>query len=423
MTTGNTKKDEGNRHFALVDNIKINILGFSLTALSTSIGSIILPLLILDLVTETQKNTYLGLLVFTGLGLAIIVQPLAGAISDHSRSRFGRRRPFIFIGILLLITFAALIGIIGSYVTLFTVFCLMQVSANIAQASWQGFIPDLVPKEKRGQASGLKGLLEILGAITGIQIVGYLISGRFMDGMETGLWSSLGALSFLLLLAMLVTLTVSEQPGSNFPERPFRQGIIKTFRLDITAKAGFVSFLLARLLFLLPLAMLRIFILYFLLDVIRVDDPAMAVANLTAITGFCLLATVYPAGWLSDRVGRRPIMAVSCFIGAVGILFLLVSNSYSWVMLAGGLLGVATGGFISANWAMATDLVGKGEEARYLGLTNLATAGASALAGLSGLLIDFLNNYTPGSGYQVILIAGLISFITSSIISTRIKVG
>ncbi len=70
--------------FGAVDYIKITIFGFALTALWQSLHTIVLPLRLLDFVAETEKNTYLGLLTFTGLILAMAVQPIAGAISDRS---------------------------------------------------------------------------------------------------------------------------------------------------------------------------------------------------------------------------------------------------------------------------------------------------------------------------------------------------
>jgi MFS family permease len=78
---------------------------------------------------------------------------------------------------------------------------------------------------------------------------------------------------------------------------------------------------------------------------------------------------------------------------------------------------------MSTNWALATDLVPKGEEARYLGLTNLATAGGAALARLIGPVIDFLNKYAPALGYQVMLGACFTYFITGSVLLMKIKRG
>ena len=76
---------------------------------------------------------------------------------------------------------------------------------------------------------------------------------------------------------------------------------------------------------------------------------------------------------------------------------------------------------MSSNWALATDLVARGEEARYLGLTNLATAGGAALARLIGPVIDFFNSYTPGLGYQVMLGACFVYFVAGSMLLLKIK--
>ena len=138
--------------FGAVDYIKITIFGFALTALWQGLHTIVLPLRLLDFVADFQKNTYLGLLTFTGLILAMAVQPIAGAISDRSGFSWGRRRPYILLGTTLLILFLPGIGLVGSYIAIFVIYCLMQVSSNTAQAPFQAFIPDLVPGGKRGLA-------------------------------------------------------------------------------------------------------------------------------------------------------------------------------------------------------------------------------------------------------------------------------
>ena len=98
------RKLAGNaRGFKSVDYLKITILGFAMSALWQSMHTIILPLRLLDFVAESEKNTYLGILTFTGLMLAMVVQPIAGAISDRSGFSWGRRRPFILLGIMFLL--------------------------------------------------------------------------------------------------------------------------------------------------------------------------------------------------------------------------------------------------------------------------------------------------------------------------------
>ena len=158
----NTDTHTSTNGFHGIDYIKITILGFGLTALWGSLHSIVLPLRLLDFVPEALKNTYLGYLTFTGLILAMAVQPIAGAISDRSGFAWGRRRPYILVGMLLALLFLPGIGFCGNYVAILLIYCLLQISCNTAQGPYQGFIPDLVPEGKRGLASGVKSLLELL---------------------------------------------------------------------------------------------------------------------------------------------------------------------------------------------------------------------------------------------------------------------
>jgi MFS family permease len=135
-----------------------------------------------------------------------------------------------------------------------------------------------------------------------------------------------------------------------------------------------------------------------------------------------MLVMVYPAGRLSDKLGRKLIVFISGLVGALGMLLLLFSQDYAYIMLCGAILGLSFGAFMSANWALATDLVAKGEAARYLGLTNLATAGGSALTlFIIGPLIDLFNTYRPGLGYRVMFLACLICLVAGSFLVLKIK--
>ena len=409
-------------YFRRIDYVKITIFGFALAALWNSLHSIVLPLRLLDFVAESQKNTYLGLLTFTGLMLAMAVQPVAGAISDRSGFSWGRRRPYILLGTIAAIVFLPGISLFGSYAAIFIIYCLLQVSSNTAQGPYQAFIPDLVPEGKRGLASGVKSLLEIVGGIALVRLIGYFMSQYTTGEGRFWLWLVLGALGIVLLGAMVATvLTVKERPGSGRSQLPPLRTLYKSFRIDVKAHPDFVFFLISRLLIFMALATVQTFALYFLRDVVRVVDPAAATADLLIAAGIGMLVAVYPAGRLSDRIGRRPVVVSSGLLGAFGILVLFFSPSYGYIIFGGAILGIATGIFMSSNWALATDLVAKGEEARYLGLTNVATAGGAALARLIGPVIDFFNTYTPGLGYQVMLGACFIYFVVGSALLMKIK--
>jgi MFS family permease len=229
-------------------------------------------------------------------------------------------------------------------------------------------------------------------------------------------------------------LMVKERPGIGglrLPTVTFRIDIkahrnflrFMIYRLIIFIKAhrNFLWFLASRLFFFLAMAIIQRFALYFLQDVIGVDDPAEAVFGFSIFAVIGMLAVVYPAGRLSDRIGRKPIAVSSALLGALGIIVIMLFKNESSILIAAGILGIATGAFSSTNWALATDLVTKGKEARYLGLANMATAGAGALAGLFGPLIDHYEAISADLGYQVMLISCLVFFVIGALILLRMK--
>ncbi|HEY32625.1 MAG TPA: SLC45 family MFS transporter [Dehalococcoidia bacterium] len=437
--TGNNNAVPASPGFAPIDYVKVTILGFGLSALWASLHTVVLQLRLLDFVPESQKNSYLGYLTFAGLVLAMVVQPIVGAISDRSRFSWGRRRPFILVGSLALLLFLPGIGLWESYAAVFVCYCLMQVSSNTAQGPYQGFIPDLVPTEKRGLASGVKSLLEMVGGVSLARLAAY-----FMDQYTPGeggywLWLTLGTLGTVFLITALVTLiTVREQPGTGrrvVVSPTAREGaksggslatllvnLLKRFLTYVKQHRSFIWFLVSRGLLGIPGVILQTFALYYLTDVTGVENPASAATNLLIVVGAALIAVVYFAGRLSDRIGRKPIIITAGLVGAAGIVLLYLSDSYTQVLISGAFIGLASGACLSTSWAMATDLAVEGEEAKYLGLTNLAMAAGSALARLIGPVIDFFNNNVePNMGYSVMLLACLLCFIVGSLLVLKVR--
>ncbi len=409
--------------FGRADYIKITIYGFALAALWSSLHSIVLPLRLLDLVPEAEKNARLGWLTFTGLLLAMIVQPVAGAISDRSGFRWGRRRPYILIGSLIGILLLPGIGLFHSYIILFIIYCLLQMSTNTAQGPYQAFIPDLVPQDRKGLASGIKSLLEIIGGIAVVRLIGYFMGNYTPDEGALWLWLVLVVLAAVLLGAMLATLIMVKEPSDHAgtARLPIWKVLARSFRLDVRADRDFIIFVVSRLLIFMALATIQTFALFYLKDVIGLANPATATADLLIAAGVGMLLAVYPAGRLSDRIGRRPVVISSGLLGASGILVIFWASSYSMVIFGGVIIGITTGAFMSSNWALATDLVPGGEGARYLGLTNMATAGGAALSRLIGPVIDYFNRYGAGMGYQVMLGACFAYFVVGSLLLLLIK--
>jgi MFS family permease len=152
---------------------------------------------------------------------------------------------------------------------------------------------------------------------------------------------------------------------------------------------------------------------------VNAEQGAAMTGRLMMIVGIFTLASALPAGWLSDKLGHSRLLALSGLLGAAGTAVVLGTvwlPDIGMISLGGIILGLGTGLFVSVNWSLGTHLVPKQEAGRYLGVSNLAGAGAGIIgSGIGGLLADLLNASLPGLGYFVIFSGYLILFLLSSL--------
>jgi MFS family permease len=198
-------------------------------------------------------------------------------------------------------------------------------------------------------------------------------------------------------------------------------GSLGTLGRDARRQSSFVWWIANRLLFLAAATSLQGSIFYFLMYAFNLTNEGSSdlTGTITSVIGVFILLAALASGWLSDRFGRRRLVLISGLVAALGNAFLLVTiwvPQLSIVYVAGTLIGVATGLFMTANWALGTDLVPSAEAGRYLGISNLAGAGSGIVgAGIGGLVADAINHYYMGLGYFAIFAAYAVLFALSSV--------
>ncbi len=450
------------------DLITLNIYFTGLTTLSQTMTPLVLPLLVQRFVGEAAQGQFYGSLRLWGLMTAVLVQAAAGTLSDRSRSPWGRRRPFIFTGTLLDLACLALIGYTATlegmdgYHLLFAGLVLLMVSTNIAHGPQQGLIPDLVPAEKRGRFSGVKALMEVP---LPLMLVAFTIGPLVGNGHLEDALLVLGA---VLLLTMGVTMLVPEEtPSASPPPFPWETllrlgGMTAVFTLVIlgsgalTARAArlleavslraalwglgligllamstaiglgvwfslriglkkgqrstgaFTWWVVNRLAFLTATTNLAGFTLYFFQGRLGYagEGAAIPASRMLLLVGVFILLSVLPAGYLSDRWGDKTLLVAAGGIAALGTVTLLSVPHLGVVYVGAILLGIASGIFYTSNWALGTRLVPPGEEGRYLGISNLAGAGAGAVgAYIGGPIADYFAAHYPANpaiGYMLL---------------------
>jgi MFS family permease len=196
--------------------------------------------------------------------------------------------------------------------------------------------------------------------------------------------------------------------------------LLASYLVDHKTHPGFKWWFLNRFLFWSGFIGLNTFLLFYMIDVVRLTEPDAQrfVGNLSAVIGLILLSVALPSGWLADRWGRRPLLIASGLLAAIGTGVVLAARNLPLLVAAGGLIGLSVGIFLSANWALITDIVPASEAARYLGIANIATAGGSALARLAGgVLIDPISRMwgNPSAGYLLLYTLVLIAFLAGTL--------
>jgi Na+/melibiose symporter-like transporter len=314
-----------------------------------------------------------GLALVNGVAViaSIFVQPTVGVISDYTITRWGRRKPYIFIGGLLDMVFLYGIASSNTFIALVAFFFLIQVSSNFAQGPFQGYVPDLVPARQVGMASGLMGLMIVLGSIVGVGIA--------TQGLQDGgsLFAATLALGVVEIVAMLIVVTRVHE-GTRGPKRTMSwpRVALSAWGTDILREKSVLWLLLVRLMFLGAAAAATSLGLYYFQRVhgLREADAAQFVFFATIIVaGMSGLASI-PGARLSDRFGRKAVIYVGMALTAVGLFGWIVAPSPEVAVAVFVPAGIGIGFFLSVDWALMTDVIPKHTSARYMGILNVGTA-------------------------------------------------
>ena len=465
-----------------VDLITVNIYWLGSSTISDTMTPLVIPLLVQGFIGETAKGAAYGNLRLWSLMLALLSQSVIGAFSDHSSWPIGKRRPFILTGGLLSLLIMAIISFldnlqgISGYWVLFGLAILLAISTNSAQAALQGLIPDLIPEHLRGRFSGIKAILEVPLPLI---LITFTVARQITSGhLRTGILISMAIVTATLILAMLVP----EQKPTPAPD-PFNWGPVARLGGMVILFSGIILFaggalkwmtilasqikppqvliavmgflglgiilltilagvwfslriglgeewkkrpaftwwVINRLAFLVGAANLGSFTLYFLqarFGFLR-ESAAGPASRLTTFVGVFILVSALPSGWFADRFGRKPLLVASGILAFIGTSVAIFASSLSMVYAGGCFIGAGVGIFYTSNWALGTSLVPSGQEGKYLGISNLAGAGAGAIgAYIGGPIADFISrqiHQPAGLGYILLFSIYAILFLVSSL--------
>jgi MFS family permease len=373
--------------------VSLGVAGGALSAMYAGIGVVLLPLQI-EHIDRAHKVAALGLVAGVSAVFATVFNPVGGALSDRTRSRFGRRAPWLIGASLSLLVMLAFIGHAATVALVLTAWCLAQAVANMYQAPLTAVVPDRVPRQRRGLASSVTGVAQVLGGVAGVGI-----ASQFSGDLAIG-YLVLGGV--VVLTAVSFVLTTLDPPATSIPRQPRDQrGLVVRLGQFLSAlrDRDFACVFASRATAILGYFLVVNFELYILTNYIRLPHglrPAQGVTILAAISAGGAILAAAVCGPLSDRLDRRkPFVFISSAVAGFGCILPVISPTFATAEIFAAFAGIAFGCYLSVDAALVTLVLPRGEDAaRDLGVLNIANAGPQVFAPLlAALIIGHLGGY------------------------------
>lgn len=404
------------RRLGAGDLLWLSLYWFGLNFHWGALLGIVIPADVLRFVPDADKGRALSIVFAGGAALAMIVMPVAGALSDHSRFPLGRRRPYMLVGGALNAAALFVMSVSPTFSTFVAAYWLVQFANNFGGSAYSGLIPDLVPADQRGVASGWMGLMTMLGTIVGAVATGVLMQRGYR--VESYLLIA-GVLA--VTLALTVWKVKEDRPS---PAGPMRIGtLLRSLWVNPREYPDFAWLFAARLVVLMGFYTVYNFAQFFLKDFMRIERYIEATGTLNAVVIAGALASALAGGWLSDRTGRRGIVSGSGVLMAAAMLLFLVSPTFELLLILGVVFGLGYGAFVSVDWALATDVLpSQATAAKDMGIWGIAATLPQVLAPLvGGPLLDAFNRRELNSGYIVLMAAGAAYLVLGSALVWKIR--
>lgn len=381
---------------------------FALNFQFAALLPVVLPAQILLFVARgaagnAQQALFLGAMATLGAVVALILQPTVGALSDRTRTRHGRRRPYILVGaagLLIGLTLLAVTHTVGLFIAgLFVV----VVANTVSGTACQGLVPDLVPAHQRGAASGFVGLMTLLGTVGSLAVASLLLGqsshgGAAIAGIAQGatLYYTIAA-GVLVVFGTIPLLSLNEnslaQRCGQCAAKPEEKAAVGTLRARLSdmwvrpwRHANFRWVFLTRAFVMLGLALFMTYIEYYFARVAHVASFIQATAVIAILSLSGAVASTLFLGVLSDRIGRRaPIVAVASGLMAAAALVFVVAPGQVPLWPLGILFGLGYGAYSSVDVALAIDaLPSQHTVGKDLGLWSMASTLPGVIAPILG---------------------------------------
>jgi MFS family permease len=364
---------------------------------------------------------YLGYLSGIGAAAAMVSAPFVGILSDRTRSRFGRRRPYLLagaaLGTIALVVMAAAPSVL-----------LLGLGWVLAQIGWGGVLTvllitqaDRLPEEQRGKVAGLTGFTQMLGPIIGAGIASALVANAYLMLLVPGVLGVVAVVSFVVFV------DEADSRDLRLDERPGLRAVFGKYLYSPRRYPDFSWNWLGRVLFNSGVSFSTTFTAVFYAD--RLDVQVKDIAGLVAILSvggvLAAAAGALGGGFLSDRLHRRRVFVLaSGAIFTAGSLLLAFGPSMPFLIAGSIVTSLGLGAFSAVDQALVLDVLPERDTdaGRFLGIHGFSTSIPQAVAPLLAPAILVLGVAGSDKNYTLLFVlAGALTLAGGTIVVRKVR--
>ncbi|SDS81750.1 Na+/melibiose symporter [Microterricola viridarii] len=317
------------------------------------------------------RTEVLGYILGTGSAATLLLAPLTGILSDRTRSRWGRRRPFTVIGLLIGIASVPVMALAPNVFVLALGWMLSTVGWGTSAGSIGNWQADRLPPHQRGKISGFTGLMMQLSPVVGILLV-----AQVRD--QTLLVFAVPAAIATVFVALFVTFAGDpDSRGQREHDRLTVAGLLKSYVFRPRDVPDFAWNWLGRFVFFLGLTLTTSFTVYFYAQRLELAVPDVAgvmVLTSSLSIGTAVLGSI-GGGWLSDKTARRkPLTLAGAALFAVGCVIAAFAHDIVTLVLGTLVSSLGIALFSAVGQALVLDVLPERDTqaGRYMAITMFA---------------------------------------------------
>lgn len=370
---------------------------------------------------DPAHTSYLGYVTGIGALSGVIFAPIIGALSDRTRSRLGRRRPWI-----VAMTVVGLVGLTvsalaPSFGILVVGWCITQFGLGSAQLQIINIIVDRVPDEQRGRVSGMTGVAQMVAAVLGTAVAASVVFNSLLLFLVPG---GIGAILMLILVAVIKE---DDSRNADFGPRSSVLRVIANYGYPVRKYRDFSFNWLGRFAFNFAVTIATTYTTLYFAE--KLGASVTEIGGFVAIAGLVgVLATAGGAalsGFLSDRLRRRKVfIGVAAVFLTVGALVLVSASSVPTLLVGSFVLNAGLGIFFAVDQAVyLTVLPEKDTQAgRFVGINQFSTLLPQVIGPVLAPSLLLIGGSATASNYSVLYyIAAALALIGSAIILFAVR--